>query len=245
MYGLLEWNENRPKRVMIEETAILRVPFLRVSVPRGGPEGLTRRRLAWALRRCRKLGVMRWVLPEGFPYGAVLEKQGLRPISTLPLRRALAADWAGAELAARGIGLSGAQVAVTGDTLTGEMVRTVTELSLRHRYVLLSVPRGGEELSRRLRREFGVSVQLNPSREELEKAAILVAFSPGEVSHPLVLRLYDESQRLPLLSLPPAQESQLPPRADRGQLFTVLREAGAVPSGAFLLEAAPPAALTF
>ena len=180
MYGLLEWDENRPKRVMIEETAILRVPFLRVSVPRGGPEGLTRRRLAWALRRCRKLGVMRWVLPEGFPYGAVLEKQGLRPISTLPLRR-----------------------------------------------------------------EFGVSVQLNPSREELEKAAILVAFSPGEVSHPLVLRLYDESQRLPLLSLPPAQESQLPPRADRGQLFTVLREAGAVPSGAFLLEAAPPAALTF
>ena len=64
MYGLLEWNENRPKRVMIEETAIFRVPFLRVSVPRGGPEGLTRRRLAWALRRCRKLGVMRWVLPE-------------------------------------------------------------------------------------------------------------------------------------------------------------------------------------
>lgn len=63
----------------------------------------------------------------------------------------------------------GARVLVTANALSGEVVRTVTELALRHRYLLLTVPFGGEELCRRLRREYGVSVLLNPTAEQMAR----------------------------------------------------------------------------
>ena len=113
------------------------------------------------------------------------------------------------------------------ETLSAEVVRTVTELSLRHRYVLLSVPRGGEELSRRLRREYGVSLQINPGNAEQSEA--VVQFTKGEQEGSVVtLRLWDESQSLPGLALPPGQEESLPQGVDRGQLIAALRKTGAV-----------------
>ena len=57
---------------------------------------------------------------------------------------------------------AGARVLITADALSGEVVRTVTELALRHRYLMLKVPFGGEELCRRLRREYGVSIAAEP-----------------------------------------------------------------------------------
>ena len=42
------------------------------------------------------------------------------------------------------------------------------------------------------------------------------------------LALYDETAALPPLSLPPALEEKLPAGVDRGALFSVLREAGAL-----------------
>ena len=42
--------------------------------------------------------------------------------------------------------------------------------------------------------------------------------------NPAVLALFDESQPLPPISLPPAMEEALPPEAERGQMLAALRE---------------------
>lgn len=69
---------------------------------------------------------------------------------------------------------------MAGSQLTGELVRTVTELSLRNRYVLLDLPYGGEELCRQLRREYGVTLLLSPAKEQLEGADVLLLFDRRE-----------------------------------------------------------------
>ena len=127
-----------------------------------------------------------------------------------------------------------AKVAVAGSQLTGELVRTVTELSLRNRYVLLDLPYGGEELCRQLRREYGVTLLLSPAKEQLEGADVLLLFDRREDLKPggVVLPLYEGAQTpLPPLLLPPAMEERLPAGADRGQLLAALREAGALRPG--------------
>ena len=236
MIGMLIWKEpgKREKAVAVKERSILRVRFWCAEVLRGPktPEAVLRRRVAAAGKRLRKQGVTRVVLPEEFAYGPQLEKWDLHPVSTLGLRRAIAADWVRWFLAEQGTPAAGARVAVSAEQLTGEVVRTVTELSLRHRYVLLDLPYGGEELCRQLRREYGVSLLLGPAREQLEGADALVLFDARtDLKNPAALALYDESQPLPPVSLPPAMEEALPPGADRGQMLAALREAGVLRPG--------------
>lgn len=230
MYGMIQWTQENKRGAALERVTVLQEPFWCAKVLRRPhtPEQLMRRRVRSAGKRLRKQGVTRVVLPAGFPYGEELARQGVTAVSTLNLRQEIAARWVRAELEKRGQSVSLAQVAVTAERLSAEVVRTVTELSMRHRYLLLSVPRGGEELGRRLRREYGVSLRLNPTQEELAGAAAVAAFAPVELEHPLLLRLYEETQPLPKLTLPPNQEAELPEGMDRGQLIAALRRAGAV-----------------
>ena len=233
MVGYLSWAEPKKgqKSVRLEERHILRMRFLQAEVVNSPHEAILRRRCVAAGKRLRKRGVTQVVLPERFPFLEQLAKCGLRPVSTLALRRAIAADWVRAELAAKGRPVAGARVAVAAAALTGEVVRTVTELCLRHRYVLLDLPYGGEELCRQLRREYGVSLLMGPSKDQLEGAEALVLFDPRtdlSLTNPVALRLYDEKQALPPLLLPPGMEEELPEGADRGRLLAVLREAGAL-----------------
>ena len=151
-------------------------------------------------------------------------------MSTLPLRRVLAADWVSWLLQLREEPGSGARVLVTADGLSAAAVRTVTELALRCRYLLLAVPFGGEELCRRLRREYGVSVLLNPGEEQAE-CAVHVAFDPTESRGRSFLPLYDETLPLPPLLLPPEMEARLPAGMNRGALISVLLEQGALRPG--------------
>ncbi len=240
MIGILLWKEPRrgvrQRPAALAERKILHMRFLCAEVARGPrtPEPSVSWRVSLAARRMRKLGVTRVVLPEGFRYGAQLEKHGLRPVSTLALRRRLAADWVRQALAERGAAPGGARVAVSAAQMTGELVRTVTELSLRHRYVLLDVPYGGEELCRRLRREYGVSLLLGPDREQLAGADALVLFDPRtdlRRGDGVTLALYDEAAPMGGLSLPPALEECLPEGADRGQLLSALLEGGVLRPG--------------
>ena len=146
MIALLEWASpergRRRKAVTVKEESVLHLRLYRASLQRGPrtPEAVLRRRVLAAGKRLRKLGVTQAVLPAGFPYGQELARCGLRPVSTLSLRRALAADWVRWVLEEKGRSPAGARVAVCAAQLTGEVVRTVTELSLRHRYVLLDLP---------------------------------------------------------------------------------------------------------
>ena len=236
MIGMLSWKEpgKREKTVAVKERSVLRMRFWCAEVLRGPrtPEAVLRRRVAAAGKRLRKQGVTRVVLPEDFSYGSQLEKWDLHPVSTLGLRRGIAADWVRWLLTEQGAPAAGARVAVSAEQLTGEVVRTVTELSLRHRYVLLDLSRGGEDLCRQLRREYGVSLLLGPSKEQLEEAEVLVLFDPREDCHSRrTLALYDETASLPPLLLPPALEEKLPKGCDRGQLLATLREQGALRPG--------------
>lgn len=240
MIGILLWKEPqggiRQRAVTLTERSILHMRFLCAEVVRGPrtPEPALRRRVSAAAKRLRKAGVARVVLPEGFACGPQMEKYGVRPVSTLALRRRLAADWVRQALAERGVSPGRAKIAVSAAQMTGELVRTVTELSLRHRYVLLDVPYGGEELCRRLRREYGVSLLLGPDKEQLEEADALVLFDPRtdlRRKGGAELTLYDEAAPMGRLSLPPALEERLPEGADRGQLLAALLEAGALRPG--------------
>ena len=130
-------------------------------------------------------------------------------------------------------GLAGVRLAVAGDRLSSEMVRTVTALALRSRYVMLDVPQGAV-LADRLRREYGVSLLLFPPRERLAEAEILVLFEPRPDlprDNPAVLELYDEAAPLPPLLLPPVLEEQLPQGLCRSQLLSALVESGVLPLG--------------
>ena len=233
MVGLLAWAEPKKgqRSVRLEERILLRMRFLQVEMVKSPHPAVLRRRVLAAGKRLRKRGVTQVVLPEDFSFPELLGRCGLRPVSTLALRRAIAADWVRAGLGAQGIPAAGARVAVTAAALTGEVVRVVTELTLRHRYVLLDLPYGGEELCRQLRREYGVSLMLGPDRDQLEGAEALVLFDRRadlSMKNPVALRLYDEEQALPSLVLPPNLEEAVPQGANRGQLLAVLREMGAL-----------------
>lgn len=236
MVGMILWKnpEKGGGAVTIRERSILRVRFWCAEIARGPhtPEAVLRRRVRSAGKRLRKQGVTRLVLPEQFEEMPQLEKQGLGPASTLGLRKSIAADWVRWLLNSGGRGTAGAKIGVSADRLTGEVVRTVTELALRHRYVLLDLPKGGEELARQLRREYGVSLLLDPSKEQMEEADALVAFDAGgDWESCRMLPLYDETSPLPPLMLPPALEEKLPEGCDRGQLLAVLREQGGLRPG--------------
>ena len=213
MVGMMLWEPSghwtRP--VTLKEVSVLHIRFLcaRMAQDRRRNPLTERRRLRTAGKK----------LPEG-----------LRPVETLSLRRAIAADWCGELLRFRGENPAGARVLITADALSGEVVRTVTELALRHRYLILKVPFGGEELCRRLRREYGVSIVLNPETER-EPASVHMAFDPTEAQGGGFLPLYDESLPLPRLLLPPEVEARLPEGLDRGQLLSVLWRTGALRPG--------------
>ena len=224
------------KRQVLESRALLHLRVAWASVARGPrtPEALVRRRVLTAAKRLRKAGVTRLVVPEAFAYGEQLEKVGVAPVSTLPLRRALAADLARAVMAGRNLSGGSARLAVAGDQLSGELVRTVTELALGNRYVLLDVPYGGDTLANQLRREYGVSLLLSPTRQQMEEADVLVLFAARTDLRrraPAVLRLYDEAAPLPPLLLPPVLEGQTPPGLCRPQLLAVLVESGVLRPG--------------
>ena len=232
MFGMILWKEpGRGAAVTMVEKHVLHARFYCAQIARGPrtPELVVRRRVAKAVRRLKSAGALRVVLPEGS--AADVLPKGLRPVSTLALRRAIAADWAGELLRLRQQPPGGARVLVTANALSGEVVRTVTELALRHRYLLLTVPFGGEELCRRLRREYGVSVLLNPTAEQMAEAAVQIAFDPVEAVGGGFLPLYDEQMPLPALLLPPSIEACLPKGVNRGQLLSVLWEHGALRPG--------------
>ena len=216
MIGMMTWTPPaggvRQKSVVLETRALLHLRVAWASVARGPrtPEALVRRRVLTAAKRLRKAGVTRLVVPEAFAYGEQLEKVGVAPVSTLPLRRALAADLARAVMAGRNLSGGSARRRGSVDTY------------------------GGDTLANQLRREYGVSLLLSPTRQQMEEADVLVLFAARtdlRRRDPAVLRLYDEAAPLPPLLLPPVLEGQMPPGLCRPQLLAVLVESGVLRPG--------------
>lgn len=241
MMGLIVWQQpgagKRLRTVTAQETAILRVPFLQVEVVRGSRTrpGTLERRMIRAAQKLRQAGVRYTVLPADYPPSQWPQRHGVGVVSTLSLRRSLAVELVRRITAERGLPPGSVRIAVTAGQMTGELVKTVTELTLGYRYVMLDVPYGGEELCRRLRREYGVSLLLQPSREQLEEAQVLVSFDRRTDltgNNEAVVALYEGAESaFPPLTVPPSVETQLPAGADRLQLLAALRGAGALAPG--------------
>ena len=235
MLGYIIYGDG-PKRPELGERRLLGVPFLTLSMgqpPR--PHGpLARRRALLAARQMRERGVRSAVFPVDFPYTALFLGQGICPVDTLPLRRALAAPLTRRKLESMGLGPTQAVVAVSAQRLIREAEDAVRSLALSFRYVLLSAGSGGEVLARELRREYGISLLLRPSVDQLERADALLLFASrrdltGE--NPILYTLYPGGEggrgRLPL-ALPPALGDQAEPNCDREQLAAALYAPGAV-----------------
>lgn len=97
MIGMLIWDRagHGLRPVRMKEISVLHVRFLCGEVTALERTAAVARshRLRTAGRRLLRQGVERVVLPEGS--AADVLPKGLRPVSTLALRRAIAADWAG------------------------------------------------------------------------------------------------------------------------------------------------------
>ena len=241
MIGVLTWkdptNRKHQKQITVGEKSILHMRVWQAEILRTDrtPDVVLQRRIGSAQKKLRKHGVTRLVLPKGISECEL--QKGLLQVSTLMMRQMLATDWVQRDLNEQGVRTVGAKVAVVSDRMTGEVVKTVKELALRHRYVLLDVPHGGEELSRQLRREYGVSLLLQPERSQIEEAEAVVLFSPKEEltrKNPVVIPLYDENAVMPPLVLAPVLEEKLPQGANRVQLLAALLQTGVIHIGSDL-----------
>ncbi len=232
MLGYIIYGDG-PKKPELGEKQISGGPFvtLRMGQPVHPNSPLSLRRAVRSARKMRDAGVRTAVFPVDFPYTALFLRQGICPVDTLPLRRALAAPLTRRRLEAMGLAPTEAVVAISGERMLRDVAETAKALALSYRYVLLSV-RDGEELARSLRREYGISLLLKPSTEQLDRADALLLFAPkGELAlqNPILYTLYPggEAGRGRLtLKLPAALGEKLEVNCDQEQAAAALYAMG-------------------
>lgn len=171
------------------------LPVLRVEVDRSGLWG--ERRLRRGGRELRRRGVLRVLAPWDLGQLSPLERFGLRPVDPEPFVRAQAAPLALEVLDRQGLAPHQATVALRGLRADWEMARTAARLCPEVRNIVIDAPRGGEELARWLRSEFGMPV-LPPD----ERGQAALAFQEGtSIQEEGTLELYGARPRLAGLTL--------------------------------------------
>ena len=234
MLGYIEYGDS-PKRPELSQRQLAGGTFAVLALGQSAHSAspLARGRAVKGARQMREAGVRTAVFPVDFPYTAFFIRQGILPVDTLPLRRALAAPLVRRRLEDAGLDPAQAVVALSGDRPLRELTEAAKALALNYRYVLLSV-RGGEEFARDLRREYGISLLLKPSADQLDRADALVLFAPrGDLAgeNPIFYTLYPGGEagrgRLPL-HLPQALAAQLAPNCGFEQMAAALYAQGAL-----------------
>ena len=188
-------------------------------VPPGKPPRAAARRLARLERQMLRAGAGRVVLPEAFPYAALLT--ALRPVEVLPLYRAAADTLVLAALRRAGKPPEQGRVALSGPWLCPELERCAQRLCRAVRALRIQVPGEGEAYARRLQRQWGLPV-LPPDLP----ADVTAAFGPGGPEQGSVLRLYGPRPETGGLRLW-THRLELP-RDGGEQLLALLWESGAV-----------------
>ena len=164
MTGHIVPGEGNRFLVRLTREQVLGLPLLCGEVPGGG--ALTPWRVRRTARALRKQGVVRVLAPDGFSLWPEVLSQGLRPVETGELCRALTAPIALAALEAGGIPPQLATVTLRGERVTRALKEAALELCPKIRQLLVEVPAGGEELRRTLRREFGLpAIEEKPGRK--------------------------------------------------------------------------------
>lgn len=235
MYGYVEWTDE-VRRVTASEREILRQRFYCVKIPgkKGTPAFLLRRRSAAAAGKLQKAGVIRAVFPVEFPWMSEFAAMEIRPAEPWGLYRALAAELVQTRLAVCCQTGKQIPVAVYARRITEDVRRTVTDLCVRNRYVILSSPERDDMFCRRLRREFGVPLVQTEDPVQLSKAAVLLRFSGEVASQPgqEVIDLFPGG--LPVsevLMLAPELETRIPAGCDRLQMLAALYGGGILRPG--------------
>lgn len=128
-----------------------------------------------AARKLRREGVRCAVFPTDYPYRALFSRYGVEAPSPVPLYRATAAGIVRRYLVQRGVAPNAATVALCAESVTPELRACAESLCADVRYLMLSVPRGGEALARELRRRFGVAAQAG-ALDALPRPDLAVSF---------------------------------------------------------------------
>ena len=125
-------------------------------------------------------------------------------------------------------------VAVYARRITEDVRRTVTDLCVRNRYVILASPEHDDTFCRRLRREYGVPLVQTEDPGQLVKAAVLVRFSGEVACRPgqEVIDLFPGGSPVPEeLILSPELESRIPVGCHRLQMLSALYGGGGIRTG--------------
>ena len=154
MLGVLRWSPDR--RVVLGRGQVLGLPVLEARLDPGGRWG--GRRLDRAARLLARQGVKRILPLRNFGGQQGLERRGLLPVEPLPLYRAMAGELALAALSQAGKETGRAGIALRGERVDAELARAARLLCPRVRTLIIQVPRGGEQLARKLYWEFGAAV---------------------------------------------------------------------------------------
>lgn len=230
MLGYIEFEEGGGKSRLTKEKR-LGGTFLVLNMGRGAQGMLAGRRAERAARQMREQGVRRAVFPIDFPHTAVFLRFGITPVDPLPLRIALCVPFVKSRLKSLGLTDTQAVIAIAGNHMTSEIAETARALALSYRYVMLSVGSGGEAFARELRRQYGISLLLNPSPDQLERADALVLFAPRSdlrQENPVLCTLYPGSSgrgSLPLL-LGRELSEEIAPNCSQEQLAAALFSMG-------------------
>ena len=215
MLGQLTYGKGGGRRAEWEDLYGLRV--LRSTAD---PEGwLGERRLRKAGNALRRAGALRTLAPAGFSRWDLMGSCGLSPVDPGPFLRAQSVPLTLEALERQGLAPDRAAVALRGLRADREMVRAAASLCPKVRHLIISAPRGGQELARWLRWEFGI-----PILPEGEEAQVALCFQPVESAVGTRLELYGSEPELGGLTLAaPALEE-----GDRRDLFlmTALWEGG-------------------
>lgn len=132
------------------------MPVLRTEVDRSGFWGELRLRRAG--RNLRLGGALRVLTPREFDGWPLLEAFGLRRVDPELFVRAHSVPLALEALERQGLAPDRSTVALRGLRADREMARAAAELCPRVRRLVVDAPKGGRELARWLRREFGVPI---------------------------------------------------------------------------------------
>ena len=161
----------RGLRTQLTAEKVLGLPLLRAGAA-GSRSGAVRR----AARALKKRGVRRALTPPDFRDWDILEGQGLRPVETGDLCRALAPDIALAILEGMGLPPERGVVVLRGERVTRSLRLAALALCPRVKGLLVDAPAGGEALRGELRREYGIpALEDGPGR----RAQVALHFAPA------------------------------------------------------------------
>lgn len=193
---------------------------LRVLRCAADPEGwLGERRLRKAGKALYRGGALRTLVPDGFSHWDLMGACGLTPVDPGPFLRSQSVPLALEALERQGEAPDRAVVALRGLRADREMARAAAALCPRVRHLIISAPRGGQELARWLRWEFGI-----PILPEGGEAQVSLCFQPVDSGTGTRLELYGGQPNLGGLALTAPALAE-PDRGDLS-LMTALWEGG-------------------